>query len=131
MAFVNILEIVYPVGSIYISTAAVSPSELIGGTWTQIQGALLGFTGSNDFADSMNYGGSLKISVNQLPSHTHNYIKMTSRASWSINSGSGGLYNGSSQASGATGGGRIICPIIFLFMDGIASRKRGDIDGLR
>ena len=107
MAFINILEVVYPVGSIYISTASISPSELIGGTWTQIQGALLGFTGSNDFADSMNYGGSLKISVDQLPSHTHNYIKMTSRASWSINSGSGGLYNGSSQASEATGGAEL------------------------
>ena len=131
MAFINVLEIVYPVGSVYISTANVSPAENIGGTWTPIQGAVLGFTGANDFADSMSYGGSLKISVNQMPAHTHNYIKMTSRASWSISSsGNGGLYNGSSQASESTGGGRIICLTISPFTDGIVSHKLGDIDGL-
>lgn len=71
MAFINILEIVYPIGSLYISTANVSPAENIGGTWTQIKGATLGFTGSNGFAASMAYGGSLKISVNQIPAHAH------------------------------------------------------------
>ena len=71
MAFINILEIVYPVGSIYISTANVSPAENIGGTWTQISGATLGFAGSNGFAESANYGGSLKISIEQIPAHTH------------------------------------------------------------
>ena len=74
MAFINILEIVYPVGSVYISTANVSPAENIGGTWTPIQGAVLGFTGANNFADSTNYGGNLKILVEQIPSHTHTVV---------------------------------------------------------
>lgn len=36
MAFVNLLEIVYPIGSLYFSTSSFSPTEVIGGQWEQI-----------------------------------------------------------------------------------------------
>ena len=36
MAFVNLLEIVYPIGSLYFSTSSTSPAEVIGGQWEQI-----------------------------------------------------------------------------------------------
>ena len=36
MAFTNLLEIVYPVGTIYFSSISTSPAEIIGGTWQQI-----------------------------------------------------------------------------------------------
>lgn len=71
MAFINLLEAVYPVGAVYISTVNTSPSSLIGGTWTQVKGATLAATGDNSFADGASYGGSLNISVNQMPPHTH------------------------------------------------------------
>lgn len=35
-SFVNLLDIVYPVGSIYTSMNAESPASTVGGTWTQI-----------------------------------------------------------------------------------------------
>lgn len=35
-SFVNLLDIVYPVGSIYVSMNSESPASTIGGTWTQI-----------------------------------------------------------------------------------------------
>lgn len=34
--YVNLMDIVYPVGSIYISMNSTSPAEIIGGTWMQI-----------------------------------------------------------------------------------------------
>lgn len=71
MAFINMLEIVYPVGSVYISTVSTSPAGFIGGTWEQIKGATLAATGGNSFAGAASYGGSLKISVNQIPPHNH------------------------------------------------------------
>lgn len=37
MAYVNLLEVVYPVGSIYLTTLDVSPAETIGGTWQKIE----------------------------------------------------------------------------------------------
>ena len=40
--FVNILDILYPVGSIYQSMEPTSPSEIIGGTWEQIKTFLMG-----------------------------------------------------------------------------------------
>ena len=36
MAWINLLECVYPVGSVYFSTINTSPASTIGGTWTQI-----------------------------------------------------------------------------------------------
>lgn len=71
MAFVNLLTAMYPVGSVYLSTTSTSPSSTIGGTWTQVKGATLAATGANSFAGGASYGGSLKISVNQIPSHIH------------------------------------------------------------
>ena len=69
--WVNLMDVVYPVGSIYLSVSSTSPSSTIGGTWTQIKGAVLAAYGANSFASSGNYGGSLKISVSQMPSHKH------------------------------------------------------------
>lgn len=58
-SFVNLLDIVYPVGSIYISMNSESPASTVGGVWTQVTDRYLkatdgtvGETGgyaSNDF----------------------------------------------------------------------------------
>lgn len=68
--WVNLLDVIYPAGSIYLSRSSTSPASTIGGSWTQIKGAVLAACGANSFATN-NYGGSLKISVNQMPQHTH------------------------------------------------------------
>ena len=68
MAFTNLLAAVYPVGSLYLSTSATSPANIIGGTWTQIKGAVLGFTGSNSFSGAASYGGDKKVILKHLPS---------------------------------------------------------------
>lgn len=39
--FVNLLDIVYPVGSIYISVNNVSPANSVGGIWEKIEGRFL------------------------------------------------------------------------------------------
>lgn len=61
----------YPVGSCYFSTVATSPATVIGGTWAAMTGGMLGLTGSTGVAGAANNGGSRKISVNQMPSHSH------------------------------------------------------------
>lgn len=71
MAFTNLLTAMYPVGSVYLSTTATSPSSTIGGTWTQVKGATLAATGANSFAGGASYGGSLAITEEQMPSHRH------------------------------------------------------------
>lgn len=36
MAFVNLLQAVYPVGSVWLSTTNASPASIVGGTWQQV-----------------------------------------------------------------------------------------------
>lgn len=68
--WVNLLDIIYPAGSLYISRNSTSPASIVGGTWTQIKGAVLAATGANGFA-AQGYGGNLAMTVYQMPTHTH------------------------------------------------------------
>lgn len=47
MAWINFLECVYPVGSVYFSTINNSPAKTIGGTWQAISGLNLGLPAKN------------------------------------------------------------------------------------
>lgn len=124
MAFINLLQAMYPVGSIYLSTTSTSPSSTIGGTWTQVKGATLAATGANSFAGGASYGGSLKVNANQLPSHTHKVYMHNPEtgAYWNAAFAGGGgaaqinyAWKGSTNATDGlvarenTGGGKTIC----------------------
>ena len=78
----KILNSIYPVGSIYISTVATSPATLIGGTWTPIHGRFLVAQGSNGAsgnqylnvaAGSMSGEAKHTLSVSEMPKHRHNF----------------------------------------------------------
>ena len=65
--FVNLLDIIYPVGSIYQSMDATSPVDFIGGTWTKIKTFLYG-------ADTANQtGGEAEhtLTIDEMPNHHH------------------------------------------------------------
>ena len=70
MAYINLLEIVYPIGSVYISTTETSPAEIIGGSWTKIEGATLR---SCSKTDEIGYIGSdtHTLTVAEIPAHAH------------------------------------------------------------
>ena len=51
--FKRIFNMIYPIGSIYMSTNSTSPATLFGGTWEQIKGRFLVGQGQND-ANSVN-----------------------------------------------------------------------------
>lgn len=55
-----LLDTIYPVGSIYISTNSTSPATLFGGTWAQIQDTFLLASGSTYTAG--NTGGNATLS---------------------------------------------------------------------
>lgn len=40
-SFVNLLDVVYPIGSIYCSMESTTPATLFGGTWTQVTSRFL------------------------------------------------------------------------------------------
>lgn len=66
--YVSILNLIYPVGSIYMSVNAANPGELIGGTWERIKDRFL--LSAGDTYAAGNTGGSAKAT---LPSHTHTF----------------------------------------------------------
>lgn len=86
MAFVNLLMVLYPVGAVYISKATTSPSNLIGGTWSKITDGLLAAAGSTGFAANGGTGGSLYMTVNQMPSHYHEMTLISYSSSGTQNS---------------------------------------------
>ena len=68
MSWINITDIIYPIGSYYISNNNTPPAELFGGTWTQLTGRFLYATTSTSTGGSNTH----TLTVNQIPSHAHN-----------------------------------------------------------
>lgn len=93
--FVNLLDIVYPVGSIYQSMDATSPVDFIGGTWTQIKTFLYGA----DTAQETGGEATHTLTVDEIPSHFHS-------VSINIQHGDGPVTSGESLTSGLQVGGR-------------------------
>lgn len=115
-------DLIYPIGSIYLSVNATNPSKYFGGTWEQITSdAYLKIVTSN--AGSL--GGTSadhKIPIESMPSHRHTQY-------WGIYNPSGngwymagllGTNGGGQQASnwggnhpGYTGGGQAYYPYYY------------------
>lgn len=65
----NIANVIYPIGSIYMSMNDINPSLLFGGTWTQINDNRFLLCSSS----SKQTGGSTTIETENMPSHTHTF----------------------------------------------------------
>ena len=64
----NLLNNVYPVGAIYISTSSTSPASLFGGTWTQLKDRML--MGAGD-SYAVNATGGAETHTHTSAAHTH------------------------------------------------------------
>ena len=72
----EILPIVYPVGSIYISTINTNPATLFGfGSWEMIPDVFL--LGAGNLYAGGATGGEVNhiLTTSEMPSHTHNYLR--------------------------------------------------------
>lgn len=65
------LDKIYPIGSIYMSVNNVSPTELFGGTWEQIQDTFLLSAGSKYEAGSTGGEAEHTLNTDEIPSHNH------------------------------------------------------------
>ena len=72
-----LLDMLYPVGAIYMSMNNVNPRMLFGGTWTQIQDRFLLCSAG----ESKQPGGSKTIETKHLPPHTHSINNLTTSSS--------------------------------------------------
>lgn len=64
--YVNLMDIVYPVGSVFISNNSVSPADSIGGTWTKLDNDTFICNGTPGATGGAN---ERKLSIANLPSN--------------------------------------------------------------
>ncbi|MCK1231864.1 DUF859 family phage minor structural protein [Streptococcus uberis] len=121
----TILNMIYPVGSIFISTSSANPATTMGGTWTRYgQGrVLVGVNESDtDFSTAGKTGGEKTHlqTVDEMPSHTHgfrgggenNYVRVEPSSTY-------GYSGNSDKTTNATGGNKpfnIMQPYITTYM---------------
>lgn len=71
-AVLQVLQAVYPVGSIYCSYGTISPDVLFGfGQWTKIEGRFLLGANSTYSLGSTGGAATVALTVAQLPAHSH------------------------------------------------------------
>ena len=98
----NILNTIYPVGSIYISVSSANPGNTFGGTWVAFGAGktLVGFDSNDaDFSTVEATGGEKAhtLDITEMPSHNHNKLKLR----WSTASGANAVYGSNGTGSGS------------------------------
>ena len=67
----DLIDVIYPVGSIYMSVNNVSPSTLFGGTWEQIKDTFLLASGTNYATGTTGGEATHTLTIDEMPSHNH------------------------------------------------------------
>ena len=76
------MDIVYPIGTAYMSTTSTSPATLFGGTWLEVKNALLSTIGYGG-ATAGQYSGNNTMTEKQMPAHGHKVDRWNSiDSSW-------------------------------------------------
>ena len=70
----SLLDLVYPVNSIYLSFSHTSPASLFGGTWTRIENQFLWAADANGVIGNVGGESTHTLTVNEMPSHYHDGI---------------------------------------------------------
>lgn len=97
-----LLNLVYPVGSIYMSANNVSPQTFLGGTWQPIQGRFLLGADTSYTAGSTGGEALHTLTETEMPAHIHNRIVTDTKPDVSLTRGTG-TYTDTSSTSSAYG----------------------------
>ena len=80
----DLLEKVYPIGSYYWSNENISPENIFGGKWEQIKERFLFSSDSNHSVGSTGGEERHTLSIEEIPSHYHQYDKFNLSPGWFI-----------------------------------------------
>ena len=102
----DLLNKVYPVGSIYMSVVNISPASFLGGTWQAIeQGRMLMAAGSSWQAGTTGGAAYHTLTVQEMPAHDHSATETAAGGhTHGASTGSAGAHShsGSTRASSTT-----------------------------
>lgn len=108
MAYVNLIDLIYPTGSIYQTTSSTNPQVLFGGSWSRITDRFLIGCG-NTYSNGKTGGETTHtLTINEMPKHDHKVY-----GGWGEGSYDGGSFRTDSNspahwwsATGENGGGQ-------------------------
>lgn len=101
----ELLDLVYPVGSVYISYNSTSPAALFCGSWTQIQGRFLLASDGAHPAGSTGGEATHTLTEGEMPRHVHNGHFINLSTAGGFDYAPGGQYAADSDTT-PTGGGQ-------------------------
>lgn len=105
----TLLNLIYPVGSIYMSVSNTSPATFLGGTWEQIQNRFLLAAGTSYSAGSTGGSATVTLAESQIPAHKHGIEVCNGSTSGSdyfkVTFTQGGTYKVYNTPGQLTGGG--------------------------
>lgn len=67
----SLLQIVYPIGAIYLSVNDISPASLFGGIWEQIEDTFLLAAGNTYAAGTVGGEAEHTLTESEMPKHNH------------------------------------------------------------
>ena len=70
---IDIIDAIYPVGSIYMSVTNTNPATLFGGTWAQIEDTFLLAAGTNHLAGTTGGEETHTLTTGEMPTHNHTF----------------------------------------------------------
>lgn len=75
VSYTELLDIVWPIGSTYLTTSDVSPSQTLGGTWIEKKDGVIATCGTDTYGYAGRGHGELQgnvgIMTKHMPSHSH------------------------------------------------------------
>lgn len=110
----QLVDLIYPVGAIYMSVNSASPAILFGGTWVQIKDKFLLACGQNYTAGDEGGEATHTLIDDEVPTHTHTrgtmnitgQFRADPETGWiRMRDLSGAFYAGGGDAGILTGGG--------------------------
>ena len=100
----QILDIIWPVGSIYLSDNATNPNTKFGGTWVRLKG---GFVYGSTLASGSTYStgngsgtttNNHTLTIDEIPAHNHSGAQDETAGYYLRSGGSGGIQAGAGSS---------------------------------
>lgn len=98
------LNILFPVGYVYISVSSTNPSSTFGGTWEQIKDKFLLSAGDTYEAGDTGGEATHTLTIDEIPPHTHK-VRISADTGWNGIAKSGGSES-TNEDTYQTGGGQ-------------------------
>lgn len=71
----ELINLIYPIGSIFMSVNSTNPSTYLGGTWEQIKDRFLLGAGDTHEAGSIGGEATHTLTIEEMPSHNHDIMR--------------------------------------------------------